>query len=123
MGLKCIISQQSYGRLCPMKTRIVCLPPGELLPGMIVATQVSGAQGSVLIAAGTTLDEAMLDKLKRRGVETLSVVVPDSRDEDTIAREVEEAIARIEFIFRGQSSPARDALRETLISYRRKQAE
>ena len=123
MGLKCIISRRSYGRLCSMKTRIVCLPPGELLPGMIVATQVNGAQGTALIAAGTTLDEPMLEKLKRRGIETLSVVVPDSRDEATIAREIEEAIARIEFIFRGQSSPARDALQETLISYRRKQAE
>lgn len=106
-----------------MKTRIVCLPPGQLQPGMIVATQVSRGQGAVLIAAGATLDASMLEKLKRRGVETLSVVVPDPRDEATIAHEVEDAIARIEFIFRGQGSPARDSLKEALTSYRRKQAE
>jgi hypothetical protein len=106
-----------------MKTRTVCLPPGELLPGMVVATQVSGAQGSVLLAAGSVLDAPALDKLRRRGIEALTVSIPDTRDEATIAGELAAAAARVDHIFRGPGSAARTALRDAVHAYRRKQAE
>lgn len=106
-----------------MKTRTVCLPPGEVLPGMTVAAQVCGPQGGVLLAAGTVLDEMALDKLRRRNVEFLSVLVADSRDEDTVIREVAEAAGRVAYIFRGEGSNQRAALRRVVDEYRRKLAE
>lgn len=106
-----------------MKTRTTCLPPGLLQPGMTLATPIVGQQGTVLFAAGSTLDEYALKQLGRRAIEFVTVLVPDSRDEEIIAREIAETDARIEFIFRGESSPARTALRNTIMNYRRKQAE
>lgn len=106
-----------------MKMRAVCLPPGELLPGMTVAAQVCGQQGSVLLAAGAVLDEASLEKLRRRNIEFLSVLVADPRDADSIAREVEAAEVRVDFVFRGNGSGQREALRTIIATYRRKQAE
>jgi hypothetical protein len=106
-----------------MKTRTACLPPGQLQPGMIIETPVIGPQGTVLLAAGTTLDEYALMQLGRRAIEFVTVSVADSRDEETIAREVAEAVARVEFIFRGEGSATRTALRNTIMNYRRKQAE
>lgn len=123
MGLKCIISQRSYGRLQFMKTRIVCLPPGQLQPGMTVASPVTGAQGGVLLAAGAELDDHALAQLRRRNIEFVTVSVPDSRDEASIAHDLEAATTRVDFIFRGDGSACRQALRQTILSYRRKQAE
>lgn len=106
-----------------MKTRVICLPPGQLQPGMIIATAVTGPQGAILFAAGTALDEYSLEQLRRRAIEFVTVSVPDPRDEATIAREVDEATARVDYIFRGTGSSARSALREIVLRYRRSQAE
>jgi hypothetical protein len=106
-----------------MKTRVVCLPPGQLQPEMIVAAAVTTPQGAILFAAGAVLDEHSLEQLRRRAVEFVTVSVPDSRDEATIAREVAEATTRVDYIFRGTHSSARAALRETVLRYRRSQAE
>jgi hypothetical protein len=61
--------------------------------------------------------------LRRRAIEFVTVSVPDSRDEATIARELAEAVARVDYIFRGTRSSARAALHEAVLSYRRSQAE
>lgn len=106
-----------------MKTRIVCMPPGQLAAGMIIAAPVNGPQGSVLLAAGAELDDHSLEQLRRRGISFVCVSLADSRDESTIAREVAEAAARVGYIFRGEGSTSRQALHETLLNYRRKQAE
>lgn len=106
-----------------MKTRTACLTPGQLLPGMTIETPLIGPQGTVLLAAGTTLDEYALKQLGRRAIEFVTVSVPDSRDDETIAREVAETAARVEYIFRGEGSSARASLRNTIMAYRRKQAE
>lgn len=106
-----------------MKTRTVCLPPGELAPGMIVATQVCGPQGAVLLAAGAVLDETMLENLRRRNVEFLSVHIADPRDDATVAADIAAATARIDYIFRGEGSAQRYALREAVAAYRRRMAE
>lgn len=106
-----------------MKTRTVCLPPGELAPGMIVATQVCGPQGAVLLAAGAVLDETMLENLRRRNVEFLSVHIADPRDDATVAADIAAATARIDYIFRGEGSAQRYALREAVGAYRRRMAE
>lgn len=106
-----------------MKTRIVCMPPGQLAAGMIVAAPVNGPQGAVLLAAGAALDDHSLEQLRRRGVSFVCVSLVDSRNEDTIASEVAAAEARVGYIFRGEGSASRQALHQTLLNYRRKQAE
>ena len=79
-----------------MKTRTVCLPPGKLLPGMIVARVSNGTQGKTLLAAGTVLDQKTLDNLRRHGIQFLTVDIPDSRNESAISREIKETEARVE---------------------------
>lgn len=106
-----------------MKTRTVHLPSGDLSPGMIVASPVSGPQGAVLLNAGTVLDESMLEHLRRRGIESVSVIVPDGRDPDIVAREIAEACARVDHLFRNGGSAARQALHAVVRDYRRRQAE
>jgi hypothetical protein len=90
---------------------------------MIVLTAVTTPQGAILFAAGAVLDEHSLAQLRRRAIEFVTVTVPDSRDAANIARELAEATARVDFLFRGPGSSARAALRETVLRYRRSQAE
>ncbi|MDX9706807.1 MAG: hypothetical protein RBT86_04415 [Azospira sp.] len=104
-----------------MKTRHICLPPGQVSPGMTLALPILSPQGAILLAAGATLDEAKLGTLVRRGVEFVTVALPDERDEETIAQEQQAAAERIDFIFRGPSTPSRDALRITMRLYRKRE--
>jgi hypothetical protein len=101
-----------------MKSRIVCLAPGRVAPGMTLAA-VIGHDGHALLAAGTELDSEMLERLIRRGVETISVSVSDTRDPETIVMELRAAEERVESIFRGGGSSARQALREVVLDFRR----
>ena len=104
-----------------MKTRIACLPPGQLTPGMTLAAPILSAQGRVLLAAEASLDETVLENLRRRGIEYATVAMPDPRDPETIAREQQAAAERVNFIFRGTRSAARETLRATLLDYRARQ--
>lgn len=106
-----------------MKTRIVCLAPGRVAPGMTLAAAALDRARHALLSAGTVLDAAMLDRLSRRGVEAVTVHVADPRDAETIARELREAEARVALIFRGAgSSPAREELHSAVLHYRRENA-
>lgn len=102
-----------------MKNRIVCLAPGRVAPGMTLATAVIGHDGHTLLATAATLDSEMLERLIRRGVETVSVLVADTRDPETITMEVRAAESRVETIFRGVGSPARQALHAAILDFRR----
>ncbi|SDI48673.1 hypothetical protein [Propionivibrio dicarboxylicus] len=102
-----------------MKMRNVCLAPSRATPGMTLTSPVNGRDGLPLLAAGTTIDGDTIERLIRRGVETIWVEIPDERDARTIAIELEAADHRIATIFRGRGSPAREALREAVIHYRR----
>lgn len=101
-----------------MKTRVRCLSPGRIAPGMTLAKAITDRDGNTLLAADTILDSGMLDRLIRRGVETITVLVADDRDADTIAGELAAAEARVAYIFRGHSSQSRDALRSAVLDYR-----
>jgi hypothetical protein len=101
-----------------MKLRTLCFSPGRVTPGMTLAKAATNQDGQTLLAAGTELDAEMLDRLIRRGVETVSVLVPDTRDEETIADELHAAEARIDHIFRRRGSPAKDALRTAVLNFR-----
>ncbi len=105
-----------------MKSRIICLAPGRVAPGMALAAPVTGHDGQILLSAGVVLDAEMLERLIRRGIESVFVTILDTRDEETIAIEMNAIRTRLEFIFRGQGSPARAALQSTILNYRLEQA-
>ena len=100
------------------KQRIMCLAPGRATPGMTLARAIIDREGSTLLSTGTVLDLAMLERLIRRGVDAISVFVPDNRDEATIADELRAVEHRVEAIFRRGGSPARDQLRAAVLNYR-----
>ena len=100
------------------KQRLIRLPPGRAAPGMTLAAPVRDHEGSILLAADTLLDPALLERLLKRGVQAILVRVPDHRDEEMIARELAEVRARIETIFRGPGSAAREQLRKAILEYR-----
>ena len=100
------------------KKRIMCLAPGRATPGTTLARAITDREGSILLSSGTVLDLAMLERLIRRGVDAISVLVPDNRDEATIAEELRAVERRIETIFRGAGSSARDQLRDAVLTYR-----
>lgn len=101
-----------------MKTRALCLSPGRVAPGMTLARAITDRDGNSLLAAGTVLDSEMLDRLIRRGVEAITVLVVDTRDAETIANDLVAAEARVDHIFRGAGSRAREALRQAILAYR-----
>ena len=100
------------------KQRIMCIAPGRAAPGMVLAKPVHDREGAILLTAETVLDQAVLERLIRRGIEAVSVRVPDHRDEETIARELADVRARIDTIFRGPGSAARNQLRDAVLGYR-----
>jgi hypothetical protein len=100
------------------KQRIMCLAPGRASPGMVLAKPVYDRKGSILLTAETVLDSAMFEQMIRRGVKTISVRVPDLRDEEAIARELDSIHARIDTIFRGPGSVAKNRLRDIVLDYR-----
>lgn len=101
-----------------MKSRILCLPPAKITPGMMLAKAITDRDGHTLLAAETRLELEMLDRLVRRGIESVFILATDTRDEETITRELLDAQARVENIFRGKTSPAREALHAAILDFR-----
>jgi len=101
-----------------MKSRTMFFAPGRAAPGMTLAKAISDRDGHALLAAGTVLTAEILDRLIRRGIPTLCALVLDARDDETIASEQANARTRVETIFRGAGSPARDELRTAILNYR-----
>lgn len=104
-----------------MKMRRFTLPVQEARPGMRLAADVRGPGGSALLAAGTELGESALAGLRRRGIETVVVEVPDARSEEEIARELAAMEARVAHLFhRHLDNPDLRELMEVVLDYRRK---
>ncbi len=101
-----------------MKTRALCLSPGRVAPGMTLAKAITDRDGNTLLATGAVLDSEMLDRLIRRGVEAITVLVVDTRDADTIVSDLATAEARVGYIFRGDGSKARETLCQAILAYR-----
>jgi len=101
-----------------MKSRTVFFAPGRAAPGMTLARAVTDRDGKTLLAQGTILDSEMLDRLIRRGIETVAVLVLDTRDDETIAEQLQAAEMRVHTIFRGDGSPARETLRTAILGFR-----
>jgi hypothetical protein len=85
---------------------------------MVLAQPVYDREGSILLTAETVLDATMFEQMLRRGVNAISVRVADSRDEETIERELADVRARIDTIFRGSGSAGRSQLRDAVLDYR-----
>lgn len=102
-----------------MKLRTLYFAPARVTPGMLLAKAITDRDGHALLASGAVLDEEVLDRLIRRGVESVAVLVPDHRDEETIATELRLAEERVEVIFRGPGSAAREELRAAVLNFRR----
>jgi len=92
--------------------------PGRAAPGMTLAKAITDRDGHALRASGTVLTSEILDRLIRRGVETLCVLVLDARNDETIASELATARTRVEAIFRGPGSVAREELHQAILNYR-----
>ena len=101
-----------------MKLRRITIAPGRATPGMVLAQPVVDHDGNTLLAAGTELGAEMIERLLRRRMQTVCVEVPDPRDAQTIANELRAASERVEAIFEGPGSAARDALRVAILAYR-----
>jgi hypothetical protein len=106
-----------------MKSRTIHLPILCVVPGMTLASAVSDRQGRVLFAAGTVLDAVMLDRLHKRGIEAVAAYLIDTRDAETIDEEVLAAESRVQQIFRGPGSGARDDLRAAILAHRKECAQ
>jgi hypothetical protein len=78
------------------------LPLAEVLPGMVLASELLDTQGKVLLPEGAVLTAAMIAALSRHGV----AILPVNRDNlSTVERDAEEAarlarIARLAVLFR-----------------------
>lgn len=83
---------------------------------MALASTVHGRDGQTLLKAGTPLDSDVLERLIRRGVETLWVQTPGrSRRRNTVL-ELRNAQDRVNTIFRGHDT-ARAELRKAIIGF------
>lgn len=82
--------------------------------GMVLAQDVSNAAGQILAAAGMVLTESLLEGLRKREIERLTVCSQEDATADAAAQ-----AERIEFLFRkAEGDPIRAALRRALEQYR-----
>jgi chromatin segregation and condensation protein Rec8/ScpA/Scc1 (kleisin family) len=69
--------------------------------GMVLAAPLLDAHGSMLLPQGSTLTDAVLNSLRRRGVERCTISLPaDAVDPAERARQRELACARLQHLFR-----------------------
>ena len=101
-----------------MKTRTIHLPVLCVVPGMTLALAITDRTERTLFTAGTVLDADMLNRLNKRGVESVAVLVTDTRDAAAIEEELVVARTRVLHIFRGTGTAARDALQAAVLNHR-----
>jgi hypothetical protein len=104
-----------------MKTRRLTLPVQEARPAMRLAADVRNASGGILLAAQAELTAESLAGLLRRGIDIVIVDILDTRTAEEIARELEQAEARIDHLFRRHiDDPEMLELKQAVLDYRRK---
>ncbi|WLI91364.1 hypothetical protein Q4S45_09665 [Massilia sp. R2A-15] len=86
--------------------------------GMVLAAAVLDHQGSVLLPAGAPLTEALLTSMRRRAIDSVSVV-DDAISSEDLARERELVAARLAKLFRLPAANEANALLQAqLTAYR-----
>lgn len=101
-----------------MTRKTICLTPLRVVPGSRLARSVVRHDGRLLVAAGVELDRDLLAQLFERGIEFVYVETDDTRDPETIEHDVAVVRDRVDLLFRGPASEARDALRAAITTYR-----
>lgn len=93
------------------------LPLGEVVPGCVLAAPVTDTTGAVLMPAGLSLTEARLDSLRRRGIATLVVSLPE--DPEAQAHKRERIRERVMYLFRHTADEASSqALLHAVLAFR-----
>jgi len=95
------------------------IPLSEALPGTRLAAAVLGADGQVLMTAGSVLTDSSLQGLNRRGIASVEVVAQRDESELIAARDIQRQ--RLARLFRrceteGESSGA--LLYQAVLAYR-----
>lgn len=86
--------------------------------GMVLCTQVLDHQGGVLLPKGALLTDALINSLRRRGIDAVHVV-DMAVSEDQLAEERERVRQRLAELFRvPHAGAAGDMLREQMTAYR-----
>lgn len=97
----------------------ILLPLDQARPGQRLGSDLRDARGAVLLAAGSELSESLINALRRRGVESISVALADSITPEEQEMQREAARRRLAWLFRraGESEAERQ-LFEALLDYR-----
>lgn len=105
------------------------LPLDEVLVGMVLSEQICNAFGTVLLAQGTVITEAILHSLQKHKIESLPILFEVGNQQDLQA-ELDERLKRLQYLFRkhplhDRHEPPNDAnalLFDLLQTYRRQQS-
>jgi len=66
----------------------------------VLADPVCGAQGQVLLAAGSVLTRRVVESLRRLGVRTLTIETPAAAATSRVAPDAQQVHARVRVLFR-----------------------
>lgn len=101
-----------------MISRYKQLDLDDATAGMVLSEAVLDAHGAVLFPSATSLTDAMLTSLQRRGITTVFVVNDDLSEAD-VKTERKRVQQRLTVLFRRSgSNPACQALMQRIIEYR-----
>ena len=105
-----------------MNKRYHYLPLSKVKPGMVLADDLLDKVGHVLLPAGATLTERMLQAIGQHDIHQLSIVNDGAPEQDEGA-DLQAKLQRIELLFRhiGDSEPA-NLLKTYIIHYRQGEA-
>ncbi|HYD80820.1 MAG TPA: hypothetical protein VEC06_13510 [Paucimonas sp.] len=90
----------------PLLRKLV--PLDQATPGMVLADDLTDAQGNILVAEGVTLSEAMLNSLRRHRIESLSIVCGTLTTEELAAKRLRDE-GRLAKLFRKPTNDVEDA--------------
>lgn len=97
-----------------MIKRIIYVDIDDAVAGMVLSDSVLDSKGGMLVASGTTLTDATLQSLRRRGIDTL-VVLNDQISETELAAERLQQEQRLAKLFR--KYPGNDDRNKNLLHY------
>ena len=75
------------------------LPLDQVIPGMVLSDQICNALGTVLLAQGSVVTEAILQSLHRHKIESLPILF-EVTSEQNAAQELAEQLQRAQYLFR-----------------------
>ena len=90
----------------------------DAAPGMILADALQDETGQMLLPKGSELTESVLRSLGRRGIETLSILIPEAVDESALIARREAARQRLQHLFRQAVDPTSQGLLRVMLEYR-----